>query len=107
MKHLIERMQYQYLTANGIEFPNSLEGDLLKACYEVFTKEKSSKETSKRSNLFVYREEVKVSEGPRGEVMSRHSFWEVYLLQGTKITEYIKSFDTEQEAIYFCEGANK
>ncbi len=41
MKHLIERMQYQYLTSNGMEFPNSLEGDLLKACYEVFMKEKT------------------------------------------------------------------
>lgn len=40
MKHMIERMQYQYLTAQGMEFPNSLEGDLLKTCYEIFLKQK-------------------------------------------------------------------
>lgn len=40
MKHLIERMEYQYLTSRGMEFPNSLEGDLLKVCYEIFIKDK-------------------------------------------------------------------
>lgn len=42
INNLIERMEYQYLTTNGMDFPNSLEGDLLKACYKTLTQLKKS-----------------------------------------------------------------